>query len=210
MRAVAGHDLDEAVVELRQLARARRPCPRRTRPAWRRRPSPSGARGPALRTFQKSSFAAAVRLLRTPEHARAGPRTGGRGRRRGRPAPRPSPRRTARRGRRRGGPRRSRGAWRYSGLPAARSRIIRSSISTATGPVATISASRSSAAGIVANERITSPCAGGIGTTFSSAAATTASVPSDPTISRARLNAHGSSGQPSGRTGRPGTNSSRL
>ena len=39
------------------------------------------------------------------------------------------------------------------GFCAARSRIIRSSISTATGPVATISASRSSAAGIVANDK---------------------------------------------------------
>ena len=62
----------------------------------------------------------------------------------------------------------------------------------------------------MANESTTSPWAGGIGTTFRSAAVITASDPSEPTISFARLNRHGSSAQPAGRTGRPGTNSSRL
>ena len=50
----------------------------------------------------------------------------------------------------------------------------------------------------------------GRGTSLSSAAAATASVPSEPTINLARLNCQGSSCQPAGRTGRPGTNSSRL
>ena len=154
----------------RAAGRGRRPCPRRRRSAWRRRPSPSGARsrpcGPSRsRPWRRSSGScgrpSTPRPALEPPGQVVGPR---------RPARPASRRRTGRPGRRPGGPRRSRGGASRAGSPPARSRIIRSSISTATGPVATISARRSSAAGIVANERTTSPCAGGSGTTFSSAA----------------------------------------
>ncbi len=99
---------------------------------------------------------------------------------------------------------------RSAGCCAARSRIIRSSISTAIGPVSRIAPRARAPPG--SSQRTARPALARRARARPSgrAAVTTASVPSDPTIRRARLKAQGSAGQPTGRTGRPGTNSSRL
>ena len=100
-----------------------------------------------------------VRLLRMPSTPGRPSNRRARSSSRGRARPE-NRRRTGLPGRQPGGPRRSRGSEKR-GFSAARSRIIRSSISTATGPVATISASRSRAAGIVANGKHHQPLGGG-------------------------------------------------
>ena len=206
---VACDDLRGIGRKTRAAERDRRPCPRRRRSAWRRRPCPSAARtrpcGPSRSRPCRRRPDGCGRPARP-----AAPRTVGPGLRRARPARRANRRRTGRPGRPRAVPRRSSDAGQTAGSAppgrgssgrASRRRPVRSR------------RSRPDDRGPRGSWRTTgrpAPARPGAGPPSARRPATTASVPSEPTINRARLNCQGSSCQPTGRTGRPGTNSSRL